>query len=563
MPRISRRRFLKDSALAGIGTAVGSSALFSAPSVLTRPRTLPSTSMGKLRFRPVHVQHGRGPHLLEWAYASDEAWDAFPSDIRATKDGVEISDTGGVRKFGINVRWNVEGFGYTFITADNGGEFYELPPAGRDRRLHLVLELARSRVMRNRRRMTAHRTDGWVPSREAGALLDLSEGYLEDAANASGDEERCGYLAQQSLYFALVAGEMLEVEKAAFDIARAGRRKGFFFGCDARAIYEMHEDLFLERFSELFNYGTVTHVWKGTGVVEDFEPREGEKQYAMRDLAVDKLIGRGITVEGRPLFWFHKWVTPDWIKQMSYDHLLRYVETTTRDVVRHYRGRIWAWELVNELHDWANEVRLNHAQTIELTRLACDVAKDTDPNVQRLVNNCCPYAEYVQLRESSGGPAKFPQRTPLQFTKDLVEAGVDFTIIGQQMYFPYRDLQDIVILLERYRSFGKPLHLSEIGASSGPSNDSVRTGRVGFPKEPYPWRRPWDEELQADWLEGVYTLAYSKPFIAGAHWFDFVDPYSYIQNGGLHRSPKGETKAAFDRLLRLRQQWDGIGQRTK
>ncbi|HXX63636.1 MAG TPA: hypothetical protein VEO56_07530, partial [Bacteroidota bacterium] len=175
-----------------------------------------------------------------------------------------------------------------------------------------------------------------------------------------------------------------------------------------------------------------------------------------------------------------------------------------------------------------------------------------------LINNCCPFAEYVQLNQYSGGDAKYPQRTPWQFTRDLVQAGVDFTLIGQQMYFPYRDIQDIVILLERFAEFGRPLHLSEVGASAGPTEYSVKMGTVKFPSEPYVWHRPWDEELQADWLQAIYTLAYSKTFIEGAHWFDFIDPYYFIDNGGLLRSAEGEKKAAFDRLKRLEQAWERL-----
>jgi hypothetical protein len=217
---------------------------------------------------------------------------------------------------------------------------------------------------------------------------------------------------------------------------------------------------------------------------------------------------------------------------------------------------------MNEFHDWANEVQCTPEQTIELTRLACDVARDAAPKVHRVINNCCPYAEYVQLKQWSGQEAKYRQRTPWQFMKELTDAGVDYTVIGQQMYFPYRDLQDIIIYLERFEEFKKPLHLSEIGASAGPTELTVKTKKLGFPKEPYIWHRPWDEELQADWLEGVYQLAYSKPFIEGAHWFDFLDPYAYIDNGGILRTPKGEKKAGFDRMLKIRQQWKNLSADT-
>lgn len=558
MPALSRRKFLKASAFAGLGSAIGSARVLSAPSILTRSRTAASTAAGELIFRPQYVQRGRGPHLLEWAYASDAQWDAFHSNITSARDGVRISDTEGKGKFGINVRWNVEGFGYIFITADNAGEFYTLPAGGKTAELNLSYELAKSRVARNRRRIDLHRATGWLPSREVRALADISQNFLDDARKVQGDESRRGGLSQQSLLHAMRASEALELDYAAFAIALRGYRPEFFVGCDARGFYEMHQDLFLERFSELFNFATITYVWRTKREMEDFEPMEGKHQYEMRDLMLRRLRERNITVEGRLLFWFHKWATPDWIRDMSYDHLLRYVERTTREVVAHYGDEMYAWEIVNELHDWANECRLTPEQTVELTRLACDVAKSVAPRVHRMVNNCCPYAEYVQLKQWSGQDALYPQRTPLQFTRDLADAGVDFTIIGQQMYFPYRDLQDIVMLIERYEEFGKPVQISEIGASAGPTDRSVTLGKVKLPNEPYIWHRPWDEELQADWLEGFYTLAYSKPFVEGAHWFDFVDPFYFIENGGLLRSADGERKAAFDRLQALQRRWKSM-----
>ncbi len=556
---ITRRKFLKDSAFAGIGTAIGTGALLSAPSILTRPRTSADTSRGELVFRPALVQAGRGPHLLDWAYASDMRWDAFHSNIAASKEGVKISDTEGAEKFGINVRWNVEGFGYIFITADNAGEFYKLPGTGKAATLNLNYELASSRVARNRKRAKAFSADGWVASRESAGYMALSEQYLADAKNVLSDHQRCGELSQNSLFYAMWGSEMIELEKAQFDILQRGFRPGFYLGCDARAIYEMQHDLFMEYFTPLFNFATITYFHGKSGIVEEFEREEGKTRYDMRDLAFKKLRERNIAVEGRAFTWFHKWVTPDWLKTKTFDQLKGYVEKHAREMTAHYGDGMWGWEVVNELHDWANEVQLTPDQTVELTRLACDVAKDTAPKVHRVVNNCCPYAEYVQLKQWSGQEAKYRQRTPWQFMKDLTDAGVDYTAIGQQMYFPYRDLQDINLLLERFEVFGKPLHLSEVGASAGPTELTVKTKqKPGLPKEPYIWHRPWDEELQADWLEGVFTLAYSKPFVEGAHWFDFVDPFCYIENGGILRTPKGETKAGYDRLLKLQQQWKNL-----
>jgi endo-1,4-beta-xylanase len=514
-------------------------------------------TQGELIFRPYFVQVGRGPHLLDWAYASDVHWDAFHSNIRSSKDGVTISDTEGREKFGIDVRWNVEGFGYLYITADNAGQFYSLPASGTTRTLNLNYELARSRAARNKKRLQLHADSGWTPSRELTTFASLSEEYLADARKKLDDGQACGELSQKALYYAMWASEMIELEHARYVIQAAGYRPNFFIGCDARGYFQMDVELFLQRFPELFNYATITH-YLVSGVFEDFEPEEGKLAFDLRDALLRQLQGRNIAVEGRPLWWSYKTTTPEWLRKKNYDGVRLYVEKHVRTVVSHYGDSMYAWEVVNEFHDWANECQLTPEQIIEVTRLACDVARDTNPKVKRLINNCCPFAEYVQLRKWTEIDAKYPQRTPFQFVKQLAEAGVDFDISGLQMYFPYRDLADTILLIEKFKDIGKIIQLTEVGASSGPSEESVKSGKLLISFEPYPWHRPWDEELQADWMEGLYTLAYSKPYVEAVNWYDFVDPYSWIPNGGILRSPKGEPKAIVERLARLQEGWRNL-----
>jgi GH35 family endo-1,4-beta-xylanase len=554
---MDRRNFIKKSALAGFALTVSPKLLFGNQTILTKSRITRSTQQGEVIFKPVFVQHGMGPNLLDWGYASDQKWDAFFSNINVSNDGVKISDAKGKDKFGINVRWNVEGFGYIYITADNGGEFYQLPSKGKQISFNLNYELAKSRVVRNKLRLKKFSSSGYLPSREVKSFLDISEGYLEDARKVELNEEKKGELSQKALCYAMWGAEKLELENAKFNIQKNNYRPEFFMGCDARAFYEMDPELFLKLFTDVFNYATITYYLK-SNYYEDFEPVEGKTQYDVRDLVFKKLKQNNITVEGRPIYWPFKTVTPDWLRNKTYDEVLKYVEKHTKDVVGHYGDRMYAWEIVNESHDWANETKLSPDQITNVTKLACEVAKDTNPKVQRLINNCCPYAEYVQLRKWGDLDATYPQRTPFQFMEDLFDAGVEFTITGQQMYFPYRDLQDIIILIERLEKFKRPVHLTEVGCSSGPNKESVLTGSLEIPKEPYAWHSHWNEDLQAEWVEGVYTLAYSKPWIQAVNWYDFVDPYSWIKQGGLIASPKGEEKLAYKRLKALQEKWKKI-----
>jgi GH35 family endo-1,4-beta-xylanase len=521
--------------------------------VLTGSRIIKNTAQGELLFKPVFVQKGRGPHIYDLVWATDKNWDTFHSNISLSKEGIKISDSEGEEKFGINARWNVEGFGYTNITADNGGEFYTLPSDGKSNEFILNFEFAKSRVARNKKRKEHLTKNRWLPSKEVRMLLDLSEGYYNDATKVYSDEIKCAELAQQSLHYALWASEKMELEKANYEIKMRGFREDFFIGCDARSFYQMYQDKFLELFSELFNYANITFVAKGDGMMSDYQPQKGSINPETREVLINKLNQRNVKCQERLLFWFHDCCIPDWLRSMKYDELLKYAEKLTTDTMKRFGDSLYAMEVVNELHDWANELNLSHEQITKLTRLINDVSKSVAPKVKTTINSCCLFAEYVQMNQySSGKPAQYKQRTPWQWTKDLLDAGIDIDLIELQMYYPYRDLQDSILMTERFEVFNKPLHYSEVGVSGGITENSLKLGKVEMPNEPPLWHHQWDEETQADWLEQIYSLVYSKESIKASNWFDFIDPYSYMQNGGLFRE-NGEPKAAYYRLKNLQE----------
>lgn len=559
---MKRRAFLKTA-----GAAV--TALGGSPEILTPRRSPIRTQKGRLVFRPYYVQKGRGPHLgtvsslenlgsrdwsfPQWAFASDQEWDAFYSDIFATEDGVRISDTGGHETFGINVRWNVEGFGFLYMTADNAGDFYTLPSEGTTRVLNLNVELARSRAAANEKRLADFEKLGYSPSRDVTAFLDLSRQYLEDALRPFDDEKKAR-LAQQSLYYSMWGGEMLELDRAQMDIRKRGSRHDFFIGCDTEGYEAMDAQVFGDRFAGAFNYATITHY------LRQFEPQERNHQWSMRDKLFGELRERGITVEGRPIFWADGCCTPDWLLEKDHAGLLNYLERHTRDLVSHYGGEMYAWEVINEAHDPANVFGLRPEQMVEIARFICDVARDTNPSVHRLINNCCLQADYIQITDWSKVDRSMPLITPRQFIKMCHEAGVDFTITGQQLYFPYtnRDLADTIRMTERLQTYGRPVQITEIGATSGPTPETVADGTLPLPDRPYAWHRHWDPDLQADWLEQIYGILYSKPWIEAVNWYDFADHHAFIEEGGLLHGPEGRPKPAYDRLVAMQERWQKL-----
>jgi hypothetical protein len=107
-------------------------------------------------------------------------------------------------------------------------------------------------------------------------------------------------------------------------------------------------------------------------------------------------------------------------------------------------------------------------------------------------------------------------------------------------------------MLNRFKRFNKPIHITEMATASVDGLDlaSMR------PKTTAPgWHGPWSEETQADWVEAIYTLAYSKPEFEAIGWWDLADIGGHFwPHGGLLHADL-TPKLAYDRLGELQREW--------
>ena len=244
---------------------------------------------------------------------------------------------------------------------------------------------------------------------------------MNDASRSLGNGERAARLSDRSLRYALEAGETIELEKARSDIERFKNPRPVSFGCESRQYIWARSEEFVKRFTEVMNFATVTHyVWDSW--YELFEPREGVYNWGIKDNIVSWLAEHNIAIQGRPLFWFHPTVTPDWLKNKSFDELKRYIDKHTYDLVTHYGDKVLQWEVFNEYHDWANIHNHTPDQITALTRQALDRTKEINPKVVRILNNCCPWAEYAARGRMARMDASRPLRSPRRFLSDLASA---------------------------------------------------------------------------------------------------------------------------------------------
>jgi GH35 family endo-1,4-beta-xylanase len=419
----------------------------------------------------------------------------------------------------------VEGFGTVYLFADNEGRGYH-----KDGEIDLQLEFARSRLHAVRTRLdTAEKTGLTVPAR-VGRRLEKAETRLNAAivakaatvfGNMPGDHTR---FAEESLCESLWAGEELVLETARHEIGRRGPREGFLFGCNAFGL--RHGDPYTRPFEEIFNFGTVPFYRAG------FEREEGKPNYANADAITDWLRGAGLTPKGHPLTWFHQAGIAEWMKAKSFDENLASARARCETIARCYAGRIDRWDVINEAHDWANELGYSADQLLEMTRASCEGTRAGNPAAQTIVNNCCAFGEYGATGLTYFRQERRPLRTPHQYLRACLAAGLDFDVVGLQLYYPGYDMFEIDRLLDWYASLGKPIHVTELGVSS-----SVDVDERSLVKSPAPayWHTPWSETVQADWVEQFYTICYGKAAVEAVTWWDFADAGHFWPHGGFLR----------------------------
>ncbi len=444
-------------------------------------------------------------------------------------------------KFEVMMVLPVRGFGQVYLYADNGGPLYSAAHVARGEFL-LNYEFARSRAVFVRRYMRAAEAEGVSFSPEIERRLEDGEHALDRAAKARDTVERVRH-SNNSLAETMWAGEMAALERARHRIARGGRRPGFLFGCNAFSYAKSEE--YARRYNALLNFATLPFYRAQT------EREEGKPDYSRVEEILSKMAGTGILTKGHPLVWFHRAGVPAFLKDKSWGDLKRSCREYILGSVSRFRTRIHTWDVINEAHDWANDLGLDAEQLVEITRLASESAREGDPTAFRVVNSCCTWGEYAARRRSYSGPLGRAARTPFEYVRALDDAKVPYEAAGLQVYYPSRDMLEIERHLERFFRFGKPIHITELGVSS--SGEPVPSGEVRTPSRNVWHGAAWSEAIQADWVEQFYTICYSKPEIRAITWWDFADP-SFIPHGGFLDKDL-RPKAAYERLAKLIEGW--------
>jgi len=461
--------------------------------------------------------------------------------------------------FRIGMPLSVPGFGQVFVYADDGGAGYTDRSLAHTNPLVLNYAFARDRMATVRKLVTECGQMGVAISPETQHRIDSAQASLDRAGAAGADRTAQVRASMESLRDSLYAGEMLVVARAQHAIAHQPARNGFLFGCNGFGLAAGYPEA-LNQFQALFNYTTLP-IYEGW-----VERQKGHPDYSAFEAALNTLIGTTILPKGHPGIWLEPENTPKWLQNLPYDETKRYCLAHVRQAITRYRHRVHIWDVVNEAHVQPEVDRgmagFTREQMVDLTVAALRTAHEADPTCFRCVNITGTWADYYMGEHPAGSqwqrrPAPW-QQSPYDYLAMLRDAKGQYDVIGLQYYHSGRDLLEWERDLESFNHFGKAIHITEMGFPSSlapyPGQEQYAYWGGGVGGEAMAWHGEFTETIQADYVESVYTLAYSKPYVEAITYWDF----NGAGTDGFIRAD-GTPRESYHRLLDLLAKWRNAG----
>lgn len=294
----------------------------------------------------------------------------------------------------------------------------------------------------------------------------------------------------------------------------------------------------VELMTQVFNYGTLPFYWGG------YEPQEGNVLFQSRMDAAKLLISKGVKVKGHPLCWHT--ACADWL--MEYDNATifrKQIDRIHRDVTA-FKGTIDMWDVINETVIMPVYDRYDNAITricremgrVPLIKAVFEAAKESNPNSTLLINDFNLSPEYHRV------------------IAECLDAGAPIDAIGIQthQHQGYRGKAYMEEVLERFSTFGLPLHFTENTLVSGQIMPADIVDLNDYQVDEWPTTPEGEERQKKEWLEMV-ELLFAHPLVEAVTGWDFADGAWLHAPSGVIRADN-TPKPSYDALKDLiHNQW--------
>jgi endo-1,4-beta-xylanase len=231
------------------------------------------------------------------------------------------------------------------------------------------------------------------------------------------------------------------------------------------------------------------------------EPNQGQFSYGRADAIMDLAEANNQSVRGHTLVWHNQ--TPSWVQNLSATAMTSALQNHIANVVGHYKGRLYAWDVVNEVLNedgtmrnsfWYQKLGTSYIAT------AFRAARAADPNAKLYINDY----NTDGLGSKSDGMYSLVQ--------SLLSQGVPIDGVGFQAHlaiqygFPTQMQQN----LQRFANLGLDVAITELDVRMQLPSDSSKLA------------------TQATYYRNVMNACLAVTRCVGVTTWGYTDKYSWI-----------------------------------
>ena len=249
---------------------------------------------------------------------------------------------------------------------------------------------------------------------------------------------------------------------------------------------------------------------------EVVHPSPDEFDFSQGDRLAAFAAAHQMKVRGHTLVWHQQ--NPAWLMkgQRTPDQLAKLLEEHIKTVVGHYRGKVFAWDVVNEAFDEGkNEGKLRSTLWYDQPGIG-RANKGTS-----YIEQCFRWAHAADpdallfYNEAGGEVMNKKSDAVYAMVQDFRHRGVPLDGVGLQMHIHlHPDVESISANIARLTGLGVQVHITELD--------------VALPVDAEGKASPSDLQLQADTYRQIATACLAHKGCSTIQTRGFTDKYSWI-----------------------------------
>jgi len=253
------------------------------------------------------------------------------------------------------------------------------------------------------------------------------------------------------------------------------------------------------------------------------QPREGQFYWKDADSIVNFAVKNGIKMRGHNLCWHEQ--APNWIfkgkdgKEVTKEVLLQRLKDHITAVVSRYKGKIYAWDVVNEAidDDPSNFMRNSKWYQIcgdDFIIKAFEYAHAADPGAKLFYNDY--NTEHPEKRERI-----------YKLLKSLKDKGVPIDGVGLQAHWSLLEPteNELRTAIERYSSLGLKIQFTELDMSIYPWEKNQRERR---PNESDRYTTESEQKQRAQYAMVFKVFREYKDVITNVTFWNISDRHTWL-----------------------------------